>query len=297
MRFKIDEEYLRRADDDGREAMRAHLLGKYPNIRGSIIARSILSRPIEAYFIGEGKRYVAVLATHHALESITTNFAFSLMDYMLENVGKEKINGIDCKFLLSKYCFLVVPIVNPDGVELRFNGVSETPLRERLMRMSGGDFSLWQANARGVDLNHNYAVGFSEYKQIEAKEGVCAGRSLFSGEHPESEPETRGVANLIRTLMPIAVVSLHTQGEEIYAYPKTARVMRCSERLAAMTGYRTAEASGTAAYGGLCDYTGALGIPSFTFELGRGVNPLDEGEVPKIFERVAPAIIALPTIL
>lgn len=297
MGFKMDEEYLRRADDTGREKMRGHLLAKHPNIRGSIIARSILSRPIEAYFIGEGKRYIAVIAAHHALESITANFAFAFMDYMLGNIGKGKINGIDCKFLLSKYCFLVVPIINPDGVELRFNGVSETPLRERLMRMSGGDFSLWQANARGVDLNHNYSAGFTEYKQIEAKEGISSGRSLFSGEYPESEPETRGVANLIRTLMPIAVVSLHTQGEQIYAYPKTARVNRCAERLAALTGYHVSEACGTAAYGGLCDYTGALGIPSFTLELGSGVNPLDEGDLPKIFDRVAPAVLTLPTIL
>ena len=30
------------------------------------------------------------------------------------------------------------------------------------------DFSHWQANARGVDLNHNYDSGFYEYKKIES---------------------------------------------------------------------------------------------------------------------------------
>ena len=297
MGFKIDEVFLARADSEGREKMREHLLLKHQGVRGSIIARSILSRPIEAYFIGNGRRYILLTAAHHALESITVNFAFAFMDYILTKSKNGAINSIDCKFLLSKYCFLTVPCVNPDGIELRFNGASDTPLRERQLRMSGGDFSSWQANARGVDLNHNYDSGFSEYKAIEKEQGTVPGATLFSGESPESEPETRGVANLVRTLMPSAVVSLHTQGEEIYAYPKTARVTRCADRLAAMTGYRVSTPKETAAYGGLCDYTATLGIPSFTLEIGKGVNPLDESELLKIFPRVADAIGILPTLL
>ena len=297
MAFKIDREFLERADSHGREEMRSHLLSKHPTLNGSVIARSILSRPIEAYFVGSGRRYILVVAAHHALESITANFAFSFIDYLMIKKESGSMNGIDCKLLLSKYCFTVVPCVNPDGIDLRLFGAPDTPVRERQMRMSGGDFTTWQANARGVDLNHNYDVGFLEYKRIEAEKGIVAGRSLYSGEAPESEPETHGVANLVRTLMPSAVVSLHTQGEEIYAYPKTARVHRCAERLAALTRYTLAEAEGTAAYGGLCDYTATLGIPSFTFELGKGVNPLDEAVLPSFFQRVADAIAFLPSLL
>lgn len=297
MGFKIDEEFLGRADEKGRIIMREHLIKKHKDINGSIIARSILSRPIEAYFIGFGKRYIGVFATHHALESITTNFAFTFVDYLMTRANGGAIKGVDCKFLLSKYCFIVVPCVNPDGVELRFNGVGESPLSERLMRMSDGDFSLWQANARGVDLNHNYDAGFEEYKRIESEKGISAGRSLYSGESPESEPETRGVANLVRTLMPKAVVSLHTQGEEIYAYPRCDRVRRCAERMAELTGYKLSEPTGTAMYGGLSDFSSSLGIPSLTLEVGKGVNPLDESELVRIFPRVADAIGILPTLL
>lgn len=297
MGFKIDNELTVRADESGRAIMLDHVMKKHGDIRRTTIARSILSRPIDAYFIGSGKRYITVTATHHALESISANFAFSLIDYLLTKMNNGVIKGVDCKFLLSKYCFIVVPCVNPDGVELRFNGVGDTPLSDRLLRMSGGDFSTWQANARGVDLNHNYDAGFEEYKRIEKEMGIVPGSSLFSGESPESEPEVRGVSNLVRTLMPYAVVSLHTQGEEIYAYPRTKRQARVAERLAELTGYKVAVADGTAGYGGLCDYTGALGIPSFTLELGRGTNPLSETELIKIFPRVADAIAILPTLL
>ena len=297
MGFRIDSEFLVMADRDGRERMREHLFLKHGNIQGSVIARSILSRPIEAYFVGEGERYVTVFGTHHALESITTNFAFLFIDYLLTKSSVGTINGVDCKFLLSKYRFAVIPCVNPDGVEIRVNGAGDTPLSQRLMRMSGGDFSTWQANARGVDLNHNYDARFSEYKTLEQEKGIVPGATLYSGETPESEPESRGVANLVRTLMPSALVSLHTQGEEIYAYPKTSKTRHCAERLALLTGYRVSEADGTAGYGGLSDYAASLGIPSFTMELGKGVNPLDEAVLPTFFHKVAGAIAILPSLL
>ena len=297
MRFKIDEEFLVRADLEGREKMRSHLLSKHENITETVIARSILSRPIEGYFIGKGKRLVTAFASHHALESVTSNIAFLLCDLLLSKSTLGRSNNVDCKLLLSKYRFLIVPCVNPDGVELRFHGASDSPLKDRQIRMSGADFSRWQANARGVDLNHNYDFGFPEYKGVEAEEGITPGATLYSGEYPESEPETRGVANLVRTLMPSLAVSLHTQGEEIYYQPKDRIMARRAERLASLIGYTVAEPEGTAAYGGLCDYTGSLGIPSFTLELGRGVNPLPEDAIPDIFKRVGEAIAILPTLL
>ena len=294
---RIDGEFLLAADEAGRERMKTRLIEKYGNLQQTIVARSILSRPIEGYFVGEGKKYILICATHHALESVTTNIAFLLADLLLEKRKGGNINGVDCKLMLSKYCFLILPCVNPDGVELRYRGVSDSLLRERQLRMSGGDFSSWQANARGVDLNHNYDSGFLEYKRLEGERGIIPGPTLYSGEYPESEPETRGVANLIRALSPASVVSLHTQGEEIYYQPKDRKTARRAERLASLCGYTVGIPEGTAAYGGLSDYAGSLGIPSFTLELGMGINPLDECEIPQIFSRVGEALAILPTLL
>ena len=297
MDLRIDREFLLKADEEGRALMRERALSGDSDVEVTTVARSILSRPIEAYYVGSGKRYVAVLAAHHALESVTANVAFLLIDYLTRAKRTGKIKGVDCKLLLSKYRFVIVPCVNPDGIELRLRGASDTPLQERQMRMSSGDFSTWQANARGVDLNHNYDAGFAEYKAIEAELGITPGRSLYSGEYPESEPETKGIAGLVRTLSPVALVSLHTQGEEIYYKPRSRRVRRYAERISAITGYAVSSAEGTAAYGGLSDYAGSLGIPSFTLELGRGENPLPESAVPDIFWRVRDAILMLPTFL
>ena len=297
MRFKIDGEFLIPADSSGRAVMREHLLAKHPSLDVTTYARSILSREIEGFGIGEGGRYILIAAAHHALETISTNIAFLLIDLLCHGRKVGRINGNDCKLLLTKYRFIVLPCVNPDGVELRYHGADESPLKDRLVRMSGADFSRWQANARGVDLNHNYDAGFMEYKRMEAAMELTCGASLYSGEYPESEPEVRGVASLVRTLMPSAVVSLHTQGEEIFFSPRDRRCRHRAERIAAEIGYAVATPEGTAAYGGLCDYSGSLGIPSFTLELGKGHNPLSESDIPSIFARVGATLATLPTIL
>lgn len=295
--YVIDEEFFVSADSVGREKMKKRIYDKHGYDDERIIARSILSRPIEAHIVGRGKRTVAIFAAHHALESITTNLAYLIIDLLLSGMAKRVLNTIDCKLLLSKYRFIVVPCVNPDGVEMRINGYCNSPLKERQMRMSGGDLSMWQANARGVDLNHNYDAGFFEYIAFMQRSSIDAGPTLYGGEYPESEPETRGVANLIRVISPMAVVSLHSQGEEIYSYPDTPRVARATAKLSGMTGYKVCRASGSAVYSGLCDYTGALGIPSFTYEVGKGQNPLPESVISDVFYRIAESIVILPTLL
>lgn len=297
MSYTIDDVFLLPADLDGRTRMAQRINEKHPSCEEIPVARSILSRPINAYGIGEGQRCITVIAGHHALESITVNIAYLLTDYILSLRPTDRINSVDSKLLLSKYRFIILPCANPDGIEMRFHGARKTPLYDRQMRMSGGDFSLWQSNARGVDLNHNYDYRFAEYKQLEAERGIVAGATLYSGEYPESEPETRGVANLIRVTSPSAVIALHSQGEEIYAFPPSQKAVRVGKRLSDMTGYSLSVPEDTAAYGGLCDYTGSLGIPSFTLELGKGKNPLPESEVRGIFPRIRNAIALLPTIL
>ena len=277
------------------------LADTYPFVTLSYIGTSILDRAIPILHIGSGSRRVLYVGAHHGMEWITSLLLTQFLEELCQAIKAQKrVCGIYPCDLLEGYTISIIPMLNPDGVEYQIHGVAEdNPLRERLLEMNGGneDFSFWQANARGVDLNHNYDAGFTEYKSIEARDGISAGRSLYSGESPESEPETRGVANVVRTLMPYALVSLHTQGEEIYAFPRTRKTLRCAERLAQLTGYRVSTPDGTAGYGGLSDYSATLGIPSFTIELGKGVNPLSEDCLPDFFTRVADAVALLPTLL
>jgi g-D-glutamyl-meso-diaminopimelate peptidase len=99
---------------------------------------------------------------------------------------------------LDGYTLSVIPMLNPDGVEYQIHGVEENnPLRERLLEMNDGseDFSAWQANARGVDLNHNYDAGFAEYKQLEKEQNIKKARPRdIAVSVPKANPRCRHYA-------------------------------------------------------------------------------------------------------
>lgn len=289
------------SDRDGRASAREEFVSRYPDKVCAALGKSILGKDIDYFKIGKGKRGILAVGAHHGTEHITASALYDFLFYIAEcgDTGAT-FSGINLSFLLQKFTFWIVPCLNPDGVDMAISGIGKTPLYDRQVKMNGGslDFSVWQANARGVDLNHNYGAGFSEYKKIEACEGIMPGASRYSGEFPESEPETRALAAFVRTVAPEAVVALHSQGGEIFSKPKTERVDKIATALAKISGYKTSVAGGHAAYGGLSDYTGdVLGIPSFTVEVGAGKNPLPRKQLFPICERVRKILVTLPTLL
>ena len=117
--------------------------------------------------------------------------------------------------------------------------------------------------------------------QLERREGITGGApTRYSGETPESEPEVGYLCNYLRFNREKihAILTLHTQGEEIYytSGGKTApRSDSIAKALSRLCGYRLSVPEGLAAYGGLTDWCiRSLGIPSFTVECGKGENPL-----------------------
>ena len=287
-------------DAEFRKNKLEELLERYPSLESSVIGRSMIGRDIDCLKIGKGRRCILAVGAHHGMEHISSLALYDFVDFLAKKESSGALYaGVNIPYILSKFSFFVIPCVNPDGVELQLHGASEGPMYLRQIRMNGGaDFSDWQANARGVDLNHNYDYGFAEYKRIEAAEEILPGKTRYSGEYPESEPESKAVADFIRALSPVAVVSFHTQGGEIFSMPKEERTHRIAERIAGQIGYRHVEPKGHAAYGGLSDFSGAaLGIPSFTVELGRGENPLPQDLLPPISECVRKLLVLLPTYL
>lgn len=285
-------------------AMTAETDRLLPAVRKTILAHSVLGREIPVFEIGKGERSVLYVGAHHGSESIT---AALLCDFLSELVRRsaETVCGVSLPYLLSHRRLIVVPMLNPDGVEYAVNGTGEeNPLFRRVLAMNkerGNDLTRWQANARGVDLNHNYDAGFAAYKNIEQSRGLISGApSGFSGEYPESEPESAALARFIRAQYPSlgGVLTLHTQGETIFCGkpegnpPLTEAVCRLLEKT---TGYRREIPQGSAAYGGLTDWClEKTDLPAFTLECGKGENPLPMQSRRKIYERLRAALFSLP---
>jgi g-D-glutamyl-meso-diaminopimelate peptidase len=171
--------------------------------------------------------------------------------------------------------------------------------------MNGGstDFSSWQANGRGVDLNHNYNCGFAEYKKLEYEMNIIDGApSKYSGESPESESEVGYLCNYLRFNDNIgAVITLHSQGEEIYYSSMgktTLRSLPLAKSFSRMSGYALSVPEGSAAYGGMLDWCiHELGIPAFTFECGKGKNPLPIDNMFKIYTDLREVLFSAPCMI
>ncbi|MBQ9773467.1 MAG: M14 family metallocarboxypeptidase [Clostridia bacterium] len=280
---------------------------RFPFCERLYLGNSILERPIPMLRIGTGARQVLYVGAHHGMEWITSALLCRFLWELCEAIeAQRRLCALYPAELCQSYTLYILPMLNPDGVEYQIHGLhAENPLYERVLEMNGGstDFSHWQANARGVDLNHNYDAGFAEYKRLEAAAGILQGApTRYSGECPESEIEVSLLCNFIRFQEHLCgVMTLHTQGEEIFyrsggvTLPKSTVTAR---RLSALTGYRESHAEGLASYGGLTDWcVQKLSIPAFTLECGKGCNPLPFDDLPSIYLRLRNALVAFPTIL
>lgn len=298
-------ELTREIDYEALNAQLRELEEKYQGIRVFSIGESVLGRQIPIVTLGakEAQKSVLYVATHHASENVCTGVLLKFIEeYLLAYQRCGSMCSINISLLHKMRKIHIVPMLNPDGVEYRLNGLDENnPIRDRIIAYNGGDdFSSWDANARGVDLNHNYNASFYEYKEIERERGISNGKKKYSGEFPESEPEVQSLCNFIRYEANEleGILTLHTQGEEIYYQsgrdcPKRSEFLK--NTVSRMTGYRLGEAEDTGAYGGLTDwFIKEYQKPSFTLECGKGKNPLNPNEATRIYSRLRELLYTFP---
>ena len=292
---------------DHTEMMRVlnELTAEYSFLNLAYLGTSILGRPIPIVTVGSGRREILYVGAHHGMEWITSALLCQFLHDLGETITKNRtVRRVSPSVCLELCKIVIVPMLNPDGVSYQIHGIdADNPLYERLIRINpqGEDFSKWQANARGVDLNHNYNAGFWEYKGLEAENGIREGApTRYSGEFPESEPEVAALCNWIRYHQELrGILTLHSQGEEIYyrsggrCAPHTPAIAR---RVAQLSGYRLSEAEGLASYGGLTDWCAIEErIPCFTLECGKGTNPLPPEDAPAIYRDLRNLFFTFPT--
>ena len=192
----------------------------------------------------------------------------------------------------------VIPLVNPDGALLCKCGLACVSPRNRsyLRGLNGGeDFSLWKANARGVDLN----VNFDAHWGSGAKNIRVPASENYIGTSPFCAAESRALRDFTLRIRPQYTISYHTKGEEIYwkfhqPFLRRCRDMRIARALSELTGYPLRDAPRSA--GGYKDWCiQRLKIPAFTVEVGADVlsHPLGEEAEADIVDKNVGALFAL----
>lgn len=257
------------------------LSARYGFLSAAPMGRSVLGRSLWGITLGAGRERVLMAAAFHAQEWLTSLVCLRLCEEMcIALQHRRELCGWDLHRALAGRSLVFVPLVNPDGVRIALHGAEGADDYADTVRALGGDTAgLWQANVRGVDLNHNFNAGWAELQRGEQKKGIVGPAARqWGGPAPESEPESRALADLCRRGNFRHVVALHSQGEEIYwrygdRTPLASRLMAMV--LASASGYRVATPGGLAAHGGFKDwFIEEFGRPGFTLELGKGQNPL-----------------------
>lgn len=279
------------------EIMRRDIQGlkaRYPFIEVGSAGTSVLGRNLYYIKLGNGPNQVFYNGAHHALEWITAPLLMKFIEnFSRAYANNTLIRGYNIRDIWNRSSIYIIPMVNPDGVDLVINGLERNnPFYNQLLQWNdtGLPFSqVWEANIRGVDLNHNYDALWQEYKELAEELGYGEpGPTRYPGPYPESEPESRAVANFTREHNFRLVLAYHSQGEVIYwnfqnLAPPEAREI--GELFSRVSGYELEETYGTASYSGYKDwFIQEYRRPGYTIEVGRGRNPLPITQFSQIYE-------------
>lgn len=269
------------------------LTAEFPFIDLYSIGESVMENKIFCLRLGKGKRKVFINGAHHGLEHLTSAFIMRF----LWNYAKNITDGTDFfghnpVELYNAVTLYAVPMVNPDGVDIAIHGLDiENPHHRKLISMVGiHSFNkVWQANANGVDINHNYDASWQVVEKHPAP-------SKYSGPYSESEPETKAIVEYVREEKFDLLLAFHSQGGEIYYDfdgKMSADSLNLANRFSAVSGYVPSKTSGSAAFGGCKDwFIKEFGKAGFTVEMGHGKNPLPDEMLSEIYDENARIIVA-----
>lgn len=270
------------------------LQARYPYVETGSIGMSVMGNAIPYIKIGNGQTEVAYNASFHANENITTPVLLKFAEQLLRAyVTEEPYEGVSAQHLFEEFTLYLVPLVNPDGVDLVNGLLDQGRFYRDAVRIASGYPQIlfpqgWKANIRGVDLNLQFPAGWEEAKTIKYAQGFTkpAPRD-YVGPMPLSEPESIAMYQFTRMHDFSLILAYHTQGEVIYWQyldynPEDA--YKIAQYFANVSGYEIAETPSESGYAGYKDwYIKEYNRPGYTIEAGKGINPLPMQQFDKIY--------------
>lgn len=253
---------------------------QYPEyIKVGSAGKSVEGRDLMTMELGTGSKHIFVTGSHHAREYLSTSYIMKFVNQTTyaAKTGKNT-TGYDVNKLLKDVTYHIIPMVNPDGVNLVQNGIeSVSPqYREQVRAMpfvEGGKYGYksWKSNIRGVDINRNYPLGWEKLKNNVKKPAS----SSYPGPYPFSEPETQGVMNYMKASQPEIVISVHTQGQVLYWSSPAGTLGNIGEKMIKSSGFQPIVEDHRNPEGGYSsNYSvGTYNIPEGTIELCKYIGP------------------------
>ena len=254
-----------------------------------------MGKKLSVLHIGQGRRQVFYNAAFHANEWITTPVLLKYAEEYAQAFAQgKKLNGVCVSWLYYGFTLSLLPMVNPDGVDL-VTGVLDNTQYEQQARKIAADYpdipfpQGWKANIAGVDLNLQFPAGWENAKEIKYAQGyrTPAPRD-YVGTAPLTEPESRAVYEYTKRSKFELILAYHTQGEVIYwkyldYEPENS--YQIAQYFSQVSGYAVELTPGASGYAGYKDwFIQEYNRPGYTIEAGLGTNPLPMSQFPRIYE-------------
>ena len=266
----------------------------YPFCRSETLTQTAFGRPLQTLVIGNGPRKVLYTAAHHANEWITAlvllKFAEELAQAIVEG---GTIGGMDAKVISENATIYMVPLVDPDGVDLVTGAIQPGSIQYETARALSDHYPQipfpdgWKANLLGVDLNLQYPAGWLMAREIKFSQGFTRpGPRDYVGRAPLNQLESRALAGYTEVVAPALVLAYHAQGQVIYWQfgPEVPGARELGERFAEVSGYELADTPYESSFAGYKDwFIQNFRRPGYTIEVGMGENPLPLSQFDKIY--------------
>ncbi len=195
------------------------LKDRFPFAGYSVCARSWSGRAVFMLSLGNRESPALLMGGFRGGDFMSTEVMLHLFERLCAcAVSGEKAAGIKIGDVLKEKGVIIIPCVNPDGMEIAAHGAVGAGNYAGLVQRVCADTSSWRANARGVDLNLNFSCGFTQTKKVAEGCGYTApGPYFYAGKVPESEPETRALVRLCRAKNIRHTLTVQSGADYIYS--------------------------------------------------------------------------------
>lgn len=269
---------------------------EYPIFKINNIGKSILGENMYYLKLGEGNKKLGINASHHANEWITSLIIMMFVEkYLFLYGNKQNYKGYNIEDIWKRTSLYVIPMVNPDGVNLCLNDkkIIELEKYQEIWKPYERCLQDWKANIRGVDLNLNYPTGWQQAVKNKKKIGVTrAGPRDYPGPNAVSEVETKNMMQITDLLKFDMTISLHSQGKEIYEgyYGKEdKKAYEIGKLFEKVSGYTLTKPNYNSSFAGYKDwFVETYQKPGYTIEIGQGEEgkSLPLSDVKEIYKQV-----------
>ncbi len=277
------------------DSMIRKIVETYPFCRTEVIGTTAFQRSVRTLVIGNGPRKVLYSASHHANEWITTLVLLKFAEELAQAISENgTLFGVEARTIAEAATIYMVPMVNPDGVDLVTGAIPPGSFPYEAARALAEFYPSipfpegWKANLLGIDLNLQYPAGWLMAREIKFSQGFTRpGPRDYVGRAPLNQLESRALAGFTEFLDPALVLAYHTQGEVIYWQFKDYRVpgaRELGEAFAAVSGYALEDTPYESSFAGYKDwFIQEFRRPGYTVEVGLGENPLPLSQFDQIY--------------